>query len=49
MLSNLFQWFNENVLKGNASKYDLLLSSDENMNANGDVHHRLKDQIRKVI
>ena len=42
MSSNLFQWFNENELKGNASKYDLLLSSDEYMNANGDVHHRLK-------
>ena len=28
--SNLFQWFTENELKGNESKYHLLISSGEN-------------------
>ena len=32
--SNLFQWFTENELKGNASKYHLLISSDENVHVN---------------
>ena len=32
--SNLFQWFTENELKGNASKYNLLISSGENVHEN---------------
>ena len=32
--SNFFQQFNENKLKGNRSKYHLLLSSDENIDPN---------------
>ena len=32
--SNLFQWFTENELKGNASKYHLLISSGENVHVN---------------
>ena len=32
--SNFFQQFNENKLKGNTSKYHLLLSSDENIDPN---------------
>ena len=32
--SNLFQWFTENELKGNASKCHLLISSGENVHVN---------------
>ena len=32
--SNLFQWFAENKLKGNATKCDLLISSGENVRVN---------------
>ena len=32
--SNLFQWFTENELKGNASKCHLLISSGKNVHAN---------------
>ena len=35
--SNLFQWFTENELKGNASKCHLLLSSSENAHINIDT------------
>ena len=34
VLSNLFQWFTENKLKGNASKCHLLISSGENVHVN---------------
>ena len=32
--SNLFKWFTENELKGNASKCNLLISSSENVHVN---------------
>ena len=34
VLSNLFQWFTENKLKGNTSKCNLLISSVENVYVN---------------
>ena len=34
VLSNLFQWFTENELKGNTSKIYLLISSGENVHVN---------------
>ena len=34
VLSNLLQWVTENELKGNASKYHLLISSGENVHVN---------------
>ena len=34
VLTNLFQWFAENELKGNASKNHLLMSSGENVHVN---------------
>ena len=34
MSSNLFQWFTENELKGNSSKYNLLTSSGEHVHVN---------------
>ena len=39
MPSNLFQWFTENKLKGNASKRHLLISSGENVHVNKGTSH----------
>ena len=39
MPSNLFQWFTENKLKGNASKCHLLISSGENVHVNIGTSH----------
>ena len=41
--SNLFQWFTENELKGNASKCHLPISSGEKVH----VYHRLKSAAAK--
>ena len=46
---NLFQWFTENILKGNATKCRLLISFGENVHVNiGTSQIRNSDHVNQI-
>ena len=47
--SNLFQWFTENELKGNASQCHLLISSGENVHVNVGTSHIKNSDCERLL